>query len=561
MIVPALTLLAVDPHGLGGAMLHGAAGPERERLLAEFDRLLPDPWPRRRIPPGITHDRLFGGLDLAATQAEGRPVHAPGLLTTLQGGVAVVPMAERVQPTLATGLLQLLDGEAGVAGACTLVLDESLPDEAGTPAALLDRLAFRITLDPLALRGPLWDEGAAAAVAAARARLPHVTATEQDLAAIATAALAFGVGSPRADRFALRVARAAAAFAGRDAVREEDLVRAGELVLIPRATRIPAPPDAPPPPPPPPPDQPESQEESAEPPSEGAPLADRVLEAVTAKLPASLLASLGAARKGGGSGKGGRMIRTPTHGRRIGTRPGDPRRARIDIVETLRAAAPWQRLRARKDGRLAIRRDDFRIQRLEHQGGTTVIFAVDASGSAALHRLAEAKGAVELLLAESYVRRDRVALISFRGATAELMLPPTRSLARARRALAGLPGGGGTPLAKAIVASSQAADQVMRERDGGSALVVFLTDARANVALDGTGGRPQAEADAQTAARAFRLTGVPAVLIDTSPRPSAYAATLAGEMGARYLPLPVADARGVSRIVQAARSGMVEAGR
>jgi len=141
------------------------------------------------------------------------------------------------------------------------------------------------------------------------------------------------------------------------------------------------------------------------------------------------------------------------------------------------------------------------------------------------------------------------------------MLPPTRSLARARRALAGLPGGGGTPLAKAIVASSQAADQVMRERDGGSALVVFLTDARANVALDGTGGRPQAEADAQTAARAFRLTGVPAVLIDTSPRPSAYAATLAGELGARYLPLPVADARGVSRIVQAARSGMAEAGR
>ncbi len=170
--------------------------------------------------------------------------------------------------------------------------------------------------------------------------------------------------------------------------------------------------------------------------------------------------------------------------------------------------------------------------------------------------MAEAKGAVELLLAESYVRRDRAALISFRGIRAEILLPPTRSLARAKRALAALPGGGGTPLAAALVAAGQLASQVAAERDGGSVLLVLLTDARANVALDGTGGRPRAEADAESAARALRSMGVPTLLIDTAPRPGAYAARIASAMGGRYVALPTADAQGVKSIVQAAREGL-----
>ena len=79
-----------------------------------------------------------------------------------------------------------------------------------------------------------------------------------------------------------------------------------------------------------------------------------------------------------------------------------------------------------------------------------------------MQRLAEVKGAIELLLVDCYVRRDSVALIAFRGKTAELVLPPTRSLARAKRVLAGLPGGGGTPIASGLEAALALADRVRR---------------------------------------------------------------------------------------------------
>ena len=153
-----------------------------------------------------------------------------------------------------------------------------------------------------------------------------------------------------------------------------------------------------------------------------------------------------------------------------------------------------------------MRRDDFHITRYRERRETTTIFAVDASGSSALNRLAEAKGAVELLLADCYVRRDRVALLAFRGAGCELLLPPTRSLVRAKRGLAGLPGGGGTPLAAGIDAAAALADAVRRR--GETAVVVLLTDGRANVGRNGTGGRERAMADAMSAARQLATMGL-----------------------------------------------------
>jgi magnesium chelatase subunit D len=202
-----------------------------------------------------------------------------------------------------------------------------------------------------------------------------------------------------------------------------------------------------------------------------------------------------------------------------------------------------------RTARVEVRHDDFRITRFKQNTHTTTIFVVDASGSAALNRLAEAKGAVELLLADCYVRRDQVALLAFRGRSAELLLPPTRSLVRAKRSLANLPGGGGTPLAAGIDAAVALADAIRRRGD--IPVIVLLTDGRANVARDGNGGRSQAAQDALAAARLLDAGGFSALLVDTSPRPQAQAQELAHAMGARYLPLPYADAAVLSRAVQA----------
>jgi magnesium chelatase subunit D len=231
--------------------------------------------------------------------------------------------------------------------------------------------------------------------------------------------------------------------------------------------------------------------------------------------------------------------------------------ARLNLIETLRAAAPWQPLRRREAAgsgeqsrrRILISKDDFRISRFKQRTETVTIFVVDASGSAALHRLAEAKGAVELLLADCYIRRDQVALIAFRGSSAEMLLPPTRSLARAKRGLAGLPGGGGTPLAAGLDAAFMLSDSVRRR--GQTPTVIVLTDGRANIARDGGQGRPRAEDDAMSAARQLRAAGIAVVLVDTSPRPGPSGEAIAKEMGARYLPLPHADAATLSKAVLA----------
>jgi magnesium chelatase subunit D len=561
----AAALLALDGAAIGGLTLRAPAGPVRDAFLARLATLSGD-MRLLRMPAGIGDARLLGGLDLASTLAAGRPIAARGLLAEADGGIVVIAMAERLEVGTAARLAAVIDAGAvaverdGLALTIptrfgVVALDEGLLEEEQLPAALADRLALRIDLTPLSHRDIESDSLCAADVTAARSR-PAAAIADDMLASLCTAAFALGIESFRAALQAVKVARLSAALFGRDAVAETDAALAAALVLAPRATRLPAvPEDAP---------EPQPDTEGDAPPEEGETasgetprdLDDLVLAAARAALPPDLLARLLAAGgrvKARAAGRAGQMQKVARRGRVIGSKAGDLRgSAKLDVVETLRAAAPWQKLRrgeAAMAGRqgLIVRREDFRVARYKQRSETATLFVVDASGSSALQRLAEAKGAVRLLLAECYVRRDEVALIAFRRSEAEIVLPPTRSLVAAERALAGLPGGGATPLATAIQAAGALADAVRRK--GRTPALVFMTDGRANIDRAGRQGRAQAQADALAAARGFRGEGFNAILIDTSPQPQPQAAEIAAALGGLYLPLPQADAAGVGRAV------------
>ncbi|HET9134669.1 MAG TPA: magnesium chelatase subunit D [Gemmatimonadales bacterium] len=559
----ALALLAVDPTGLGGVVLRGDAT-ALARVVAPLRAHLAQPHRYRRIPAGIEADRLTGGLDLAATLTRGQPVAEPGVLALADEGAVVVPMAERLSVDAIGALVAALDtGEIRVerdgisarhpARIGVVLLDEAEPDEASVARALTDRVACHVAVQPSQGDAVVtWPTPAV--LTAARARLPDVTLDAESAHALLAVADAFGVASVRADRFARRVACASAALAGRDAVSGDDLALAGALVLAPRATRLPALDDEAIPPPPPPPSDHE-QDDSTKSGEPDGPLADRLVDATRAAIPPELLASLtGAGQRG--AGRRGADGALATRGRRIGTRRGAPvRGARLDLLATIRAAVPWQRLRQGDAPRvgLAVRPDDFRIQRRVRPATTTTIVLVDASGSTALHRLNEAKGAVETLLAESYVRRDEVAMVTIGGAGAVIALPPTRALARAKRALQGLRGGGGTPLAAGLACVAALAASV--RRGGGTPVVVVLSDGKANLARDGRGDRATAHAEAGAMARRLASDDLAALWLDIGPRPAPVARELATAMGARYLPLPFADARRIAGAAMAAREG------
>jgi magnesium chelatase subunit D len=200
-----------------------------------------------------------------------------------------------------------------------------------------------------------------------------------------------------------------------------------------------------------------------------------------------------------------------------------------------------------------VERDDLHVQIRARRAATATVFVVDASGSQALNRLAEVKGAVELLLADSYVRREQVALVAFRGREAELVLPPTRSLVRARRVLSGMAGGGGTPLARGIVEGLRVALRI--RSDEASPRIVLLSDGRPNVDREGKGGRAQAREDALAAGRRVADSGIPSLVLDTSPRGERFASELAAAMGGRSAHLPRADARKVRAALTALDGG------
>ncbi|MCK0151283.1 magnesium chelatase subunit D [Marivita sp. S6314] len=548
----ALSLLAVDPVGLGGLHLRSRAGPIRDRFCEPIKSLFPN---ARRIAPSTSDLQLFGGIDVGETLTQGKVVRSTGLLETPKP--LVFTMAERCEPSLAARLAQGLDSGLGH---CLILLDEGAEDDEIAPRTLAERLAFRVELEGLRHVELAQMVVSHASIRDAQNHLGTITIPKNVPEALAVTAARFGILSLRAPLLALATARANAALNNRNSVSEDDLQVAVQLVYAHRATQMPTDDE----------DTPEEdtttqddQPDAQSPDQDGSDLTlpdELLIEAVKAILPFDILAHLegsGRAKTASGSGGAGQKKRGNRRGRPLPSQPGRLDGGnRIDLVATLRAAVPWQTIRKRQHPErtgVQIRQSDIHVRSFQEMSDRLVIFAVDASGSSAVARLAEAKGAVELMLADAYARRDHVALIAFRGDSADLILPPTRSLVQTKRRLAGLPGGGGTPLASGLKAAAELAKRAKSQ--GLSPSIAVLTDGRANVPLPGRTGRAAANEDAHAMARHIRGLNLSSAIIDTSVRPHRDLQALCDVMGARYIALPRADSKGLSRAIDTALGG------
>ncbi|MFS3130820.1 VWA domain-containing protein [Nocardioides sp. Bht2] len=252
---------------------------------------------------------------------------------------------------------------------------------------------------------------------------------------------------------------------------------------------------------------------------------------------------------GVGEGNPGRRSRARgTNGRRVGVEPGVGAGRSLHLVETIRAAAERTALTgtSRSDRRLALTPADLRSASREGRESNLLLFCVDASGSmAARRRMAQVKTAVLSLLSDAYRRRDKVAMVSFRGQSARLVLPPTGSVEVAARLLDDLPAGGRTPVAEGLL---EAAAVLRRERlrdPRQRPLLLLITDGRATAGND-------AVARSQQAAAHLAALGVPAVVIDSEDGPMrlGLARRLAAHLGAEHLPMAEVSATALTAIAE-----------